>query len=109
MCGIVGLFAKSTEIEERLGEHLAAMLEQMSDRGPDSAGVAVYRDPAPAGSSKLTFFSADPLQDWEALARELRNAFGGASEPSVRASHAVFVVDAEAAEAESWIQDTHPG
>ena len=71
MCGIVGLFAKSPEIEERLGEHLAAMLAQMSDRGPDSAGVAVYRDPAPAGSSKLTLFSADPLQDWEALAGEL--------------------------------------
>ena len=28
--------------------HLAAMLAQMSDRGPDSAGVAVYRDPGPA-------------------------------------------------------------
>ena len=44
MCGIVGLFAKSSEIESSLGEHLAAMLTQMSDRGPDSAGVAVYRD-----------------------------------------------------------------
>ena len=41
MCGIVGLFAKSPAIEDRLGEHLAAMLRQMSDRGPDSAGVAV--------------------------------------------------------------------
>ena len=47
MCGIVGLFAKSAEIEEALGRHLGAMLEQMSDRGPDSAGVAIYRDPAP--------------------------------------------------------------
>jgi glutamate synthase domain-containing protein 1 len=108
MCGIVGLFAKSTEIEETLGEHLAAMLAQMSDRGPDSAGVAVYRDPAPAGASKLTLFSPDPLQDWEALAGELRNAFGGAPEPSVRASHAVFVVDAEAADADAWIRDTRP-
>ena len=70
MCGIVGLFAKSAEIEESLGRHLGAMLEQMSDRGPDSAGVAVYRDPAPTGSSKLTLFSADPLQDWNALAAE---------------------------------------
>ena len=43
MCGIVGLFAKSPAIEDRLGEHTAAMLRQMSDRGPDSAGVAVYR------------------------------------------------------------------
>ena len=49
MCGIVGLFAKSPAIEERLGVHLVAMLAQMSDRGPDSAGVAVYRDPAPTG------------------------------------------------------------
>jgi len=40
MCGIVGLFCKSPELEPRLGEHLAAMLEQMSDRGPDSAGEA---------------------------------------------------------------------
>src|SRR5919108_5146396 len=108
MCGIVGLFAKSAEIEESLGEHLAAMLAQMNDRGPDSAGIAVYRDAAPAGASKLTLFSPDALQDWDALAAELDKAFGGSPEPSVRASHAVFVVEAEADEAEAWIRDTHP-
>src|SRR4051794_27000184 len=104
MCGIVGLFAKSSEIEERLGEHLAAMLTQMSDRGPDSAGIAVYRDPAPPGASKLTLFSADPLQDWDALCNELANAFGGSPEASVRSSHAVLVVDAEADEADAWVR-----
>jgi methylamine---glutamate N-methyltransferase subunit A len=108
MCGIVGLFSKSPELEESLGEHLAAMLTQMSDRGPDSAGVAVYRDPAPPGSGKLTLFSADPLQDWDALAGELGKAFGGSPEPSVRSSHAVLVVDADAAEAEAWLRRTHP-
>ena len=45
MCGIVGLFCKSPELEPRLGELLSAMLVQMDERGPDSAGVAVYRDP----------------------------------------------------------------
>jgi glutamate synthase domain-containing protein 1 len=108
MCGIVGLFAKSTEIEESLGAHLAAMLAQMDDRGPDSAGVAVYRDAAPSGSSKLTLFSADALQDWDALAAELGQTFGGSPEPSVRASHVVFVVEAEADEAEAWIRSAHP-
>lgn len=108
MCGIVGLFAKSPEIEESLGQHLAAMLEQMSDRGPDSAGVAVYRDSAPSGSSKLTLFSPDPLQDWDAVAAELGNAFGGAPGASVRSSHAVLVVEAEAAEAETWVRAAHP-
>jgi glutamate synthase domain-containing protein 1 len=108
MCGIVGLFAKSTDIEERLGAHLAAMLEQMSDRGPDSAGVAVYRDPAPTGSSKLTLFSADPLYDWDGLAGELGNAFGGSPRAEVRSSHAVFVVEAEPGDAESWVRRAHP-
>lgn len=108
MCGIVGLFAKSSEVEDTLGEHLAAMLAQMSDRGPDSAGVAVYRDPAPSGSAKLTLFSADPLQDWNAVADELGRTFGGSPEASVRASHAVVVVEAEAPEAESWIRRAHP-
>jgi glutamate synthase domain-containing protein 1 len=108
MCGIVGLFSKSAEIEESLGVHLAEMLAQMNDRGPDSAGVAIYREPAPPGSSKLTLFSADPLQDWEAIAGDLMNAFGGSPEPEVRANHAVLVVDAEAADAEAWIRRTHP-
>jgi glutamate synthase domain-containing protein 1 len=109
MCGIVGLFAKSPEIEDALGSHLAAMLAQMNDRGPDSAGVAVYRDPASSGSSKLTLFSADPLQDWDALAADLGHAFGGSSEPDIRASHAVLVVEADAPEAEAWIRRAHPG
>jgi glutamate synthase domain-containing protein 1 len=109
MCGIVGLFAKTAELEDSLGAHLAAMLGQMGDRGPDSAGVAVYRDPAPVDASKLTLFSADPLQDWDALAAELGHAFGGSPQASVRSSHAVVVVDAEAADAEAWVRETHPG
>jgi methylamine---glutamate N-methyltransferase subunit A len=108
MCGIVGLFAKSLETEERLGVHLAAMLTQMSDRGPDSAGVAVYGDPAPTGSSKLTLFSADPLYDWQALCVALGRAFGGSPEASVRSTHAVLVVESEPLEAEAWVRRSHP-
>ncbi|MCS7007188.1 MAG: glutamine amidotransferase family protein [Thermoleophilia bacterium] len=108
MCGIVGLFAKSPQIEERLGAHLAAMLVQMSSRGPDSAGVAVYRDPAPFGASKLTLYSPDPAEDWSALAANLRSAFGGCEEPAVRASHAVLVVDAAADVAETWVREHRP-
>ena len=108
MCGIVGLFAKSPEIEERLGVHLAAMLVQMSSRGPDSAGVAVYRDPAPAGSSKLTLYSADSSEGWSSVRDALREEFGACEEPSVRASHAVFLVGADADEAESWMRANRP-
>ena len=108
MCGIVGLFSKSPEMEEHLGEHLASMLVQMSDRGPDSAGVAVYRHAAPVGWSKLTVFSADPDYDWQALEAELESALGTAGEPEVRASHAVFVLEADAASASAWLRSEHP-
>jgi glutamate synthase domain-containing protein 1 len=108
MCGIVGLFAKSPEIEERLGEHLAAMLVQMSSRGPDSAGVAVYRDPVPSGSSKLTLYSADPHERWGAFRDAACAAFGECSEPATRASHAVFVASVEADEAEKWVRANRP-
>ncbi|MGH3136767.1 MAG: class II glutamine amidotransferase [Gaiellaceae bacterium] len=108
MCGIVGLFAKSPAVEEHLGEHLAAMLVQMSSRGPDSAGVAVYRDPASSGWSKLTLYSANPREHWGAVLDGLRDAFGECDEPSIRASHAVLVVGADAAEADGWVRAHRP-
>jgi methylamine---glutamate N-methyltransferase subunit A len=108
MCGIVGLFAKSSEIEDQLGVHLEAMLVQMSSRGPDSAGVAVYRNPAPSGSSKLTLHSAVPTEAWHGVRDGLREAFGACEEPSVRASHAVLVVGAEAGDAEAWVRANRP-
>jgi len=54
MCGIVGLFLKNPDLEAALGQHLATMLAGMTERGPDSAGFAVYREPAPSGSVKVT-------------------------------------------------------
>ena len=42
MCGIVGLFLKDRSLEPALGGLLAGMLGTLCDRGPDSAGFAVY-------------------------------------------------------------------
>ena len=108
MCGIVGLFAKSSEIEQELGRHLERMLVQMNDRGPDSAGVAVYRDPVPAGSSKLTLQHPDEGYDWAALCASARSALGGESTFQRRANHAVVVVEADAPDAERWLAESHP-
>jgi glutamate synthase domain-containing protein 1 len=106
MCGIVGLFAKSAEVQERLGAELGAMLAQMADRGPDSAGLAVYRDPAPPGATKLSLFSEDPEEDWAAVAQELDPGHDG--ELAVIASHAVLVVDADAATAQARVRERRP-
>ena len=58
MCGIVGLFLKDRSLQPALGGHLARMLGVLSDRGPDSAGFAVYAAPQP-GMTKLTLRATD--------------------------------------------------
>lgn len=108
MCGIAGLYTKSATLREHLGAHLADMLEQLSDRGPDSAGVAFYRDPAPPGWCKVSLHSPSAAPDWNALSGELSVQFGEASAPRVRATHAVFEIAAEAEEAEAWLLERHP-
>jgi glutamate synthase domain-containing protein 1 len=84
------------------------MLEQLSFRGPDSAGVAFYRDPAPAGATKVSLYSSDPEHDWNLLRAELETVFGGASGPHVRATHAVFVVGGDAIDVQAWLAEHHP-
>ncbi len=108
MCGIAGLYLKSEALQPQLGAELAKMLEQLSFRGPDSAGVAFYRAPVPEGSSKVSLYSPDPDQDWTSVAASLAVEFGEVSGPRVRASHAVFVVPVEAAEAQQWLAEHYP-
>src|SRR3954452_24219712 len=99
MCGIVGLFCKNPELEPRLGSYLSAMLVQIDERGPDSAGVAIYRDPAPDGFSKLTLYSADRDFDWKQLGGEL---------VETREKHAVLLFEGDADEVEATVRAAHP-
>ncbi|MGW0173402.1 glutamine amidotransferase [Rhodococcus sp. NPDC003322] len=62
MCGIVGLHLREPSLHPRLGELLTGMLGEMVDRGPDSAGMAIYGDPAfsPAGHAAVSVLGAEP-------------------------------------------------
>jgi glutamate synthase domain-containing protein 1 len=61
MCGIVGLHLRDPDLYPRLGELLTGMLCEMSERGADSAGVAVYGDPvwSPPGYATVTVLDAE--------------------------------------------------
>ncbi len=92
MCGIVGLYFKNPALESRLGGMLADMLVQMTDRGPDSAGVAVYHDPVADSRVKITLQGPDDV-DWEAVRAELDDALDGDWSLTPLANHAVLVAD----------------
>ena len=46
MCGIVGLLLKDPLLRPQLGELMVPMLVGMTERGPDSSGVAVFAETA---------------------------------------------------------------
>jgi methylamine---glutamate N-methyltransferase subunit A len=92
MCGIVGLFLKDQKLAPELGGLLAGMLGTLCDRGPDSAGFAVYGTETP-GSVKLTL-RAPPGFDFGALTRRLEGAVGAPVRHDVHDTHAVVTLPA---------------
>ena len=98
MCGIVGLFLKDKSLEPKLGAMLADMLVTMTDRGPDSAGIAIYGD-AGDGLTKITVQSAEPGKDFADLDKDLKEAIGKPVAMMVKSTHAVLEFPADQTEA----------
>ena len=108
MCGIVGLYTKNPAYEQKLGDYLSSMLIEMTERGPDSAGIAVYRNPAPKGAIKLTLHNSDPSYPWQQLAKDLQAELGDKVEIEVRGSHAVMIAHEEYPVLSAWLHHHHP-
>ena len=108
MCGIVGLFLKNPALRDRLGARFAAMLAGMADRGPDSAGLAVFHDPVPESDCKLTLFAPDPDHDWNSLGDALAAALSETPRIEVRSNHAVLRIGGNAARAVEWLAANRP-
>ena len=94
MCGIVGLHLRNPQLYPRLGELLTGMLCEMSDRGSDSAGVAVYGDPrwSPAGQATVSVLDVD--EGPEHIAEALQPSLG---EVSVHRVDETLLVSADVA------------
>lgn len=98
MCGIVGLFIKDKALEPRLGELTAGMLATMCERGPDSAGFAVYGKPK-SGKTKITLQSATPEKDFADLAKTVEREIGAKVKLHTKSTHAVLTCPDDKAEA----------
>ncbi len=108
MCGIVGLFLKKETLRPRLGTLLTDMLITMTDRGPDSAGIAIYG--SDSGGLKMTVQSANPALDFDGLAALLTAGLGAAVAVRVIDTHAVLTLpDGSAAMARALLAEARPG
>jgi glutamate synthase domain-containing protein 1 len=107
MCGIVGLFLKNQALEPQLGSLVSGMLTTMCERGPDSAGFAVYGTPS-KGKGKITIQSAD-ADAFKGLAERIKKEAGVSADLALKSSHAVLTVPSDKSEAVvTWLRANTP-
>ncbi|KPW59254.1 Glutamine amidotransferase, s-II protein [Pseudomonas syringae pv. broussonetiae] len=97
MCGIVGLYLKNPALESQLGRLFEQMLEAMTDRGPDSAGFAIYGDEVAQGWVKLTLQATTEQYDFKALIAALQSRLDAPLDWFQNASAVVLKIQAEEA------------
>lgn len=98
MCGIVGLFLKKESLRPQLGDLLTDMLITMTDRGPDSAGIAIYGEEGEG--LKMTVQSDTPKTAFDGLDGALEAVLGKKVAMKVTDTHAVLALP-EGTEAEA--------
>jgi glutamate synthase domain-containing protein 1 len=103
MCGIVGLLLKNPALRPQLGELMVPMLIGMTERGPDSAGLAVFTQPVDSSQHKLSLYAGENNVDWDAFLAALTAAMAGSPELRRASNHAVLTTAAPPADVEAWI------
>lgn len=94
MCGIVGLACKTDRYVAELGALVTNMLDALTSRGPDSAGVAIYERDVAEHAWKYSLHVPAKAYDWARLGSGLAEAVGQEVEVRRRGSGAVLVSDA---------------
>ena len=108
MCGIVGIYLKNPELRPRLGAIFSPMLIEMTERGPDSSGVALYREDDSPGSGKVVAYDPDTGVDWDATAVRAAAELGDEVDVARVASHVILRSGSGAAALRTWVERNLP-
>ena len=107
MCGIVGLYLKNPTLQPKLGAMFKPMIIEMTARGPDSAGVAVYRNPVKKDEIKFSLAHDDTSYDWKAIDTGLEKALKCDVTTKTIGNHCILVTTAKEDAAIQWLKTHH--
>jgi len=107
MCGIVGLLLKKQSLRPKLGELMVPMLIGMTERGPDSSGMAVFGSREGGERRKLSLYCADEGFNWSHLEGSVLEHLGDARF-EVKANHCILSTAAEPASVRVWLATHFP-
>ena len=84
------------------------MLSEMTDRGPDSAGFAIYRDGV-EGEAKVSVYDAAGAEDWPATASAIEGAIGVPVTVERASTHVILRAKTDPATLRGWLETHRPG
>ena len=112
MCGIVGLLVKKPALRSRLGELMVPMLIGMTERGPDSAGLAVFTEPLAENMRKISLYSGMYEEsadfNWLGLGHELKEHLGIDATIAPQGNHAILTASIAPEPVKRWIKERYP-
>ena len=109
MCGIVGLYLKNPKLQPQLGAMFKPMLIEMTARGPDSAGVAVYRNPVKDNEVKFSLAHDDKAFNWRHVEAGLEEALNCEASIHQIGTHCILVTDGKEEDVVKWLKAHAPG
>ncbi len=108
MCGIVGLLLKKPELREQLGQLAMPMLIGMTERGPDSAGLAVFTEELHGAQRKYSLYAPDWEYDWPGFETVFISKFGSGASLAIMGNHAVLTCSEPADKVRPWVKQAFP-
>jgi methylamine---glutamate N-methyltransferase subunit A len=108
MCGIIGLLIKQPHLRNQLGKLTVPMLIGMSERGPDSAGLAVFTEILANPYRKYSLYSGGKDFAWQTLGQALQTQFETAPDLQNHGNQAVLTTDLPPTTLKSWLQAHYP-
>jgi methylamine---glutamate N-methyltransferase subunit A len=108
MCGIVGLLVKNPSMRANIGELMMPMLIGMTERGPDSAGMAVFTAPVAGNELKYSLYAPTMDFNWQGLAHDFDAHLGSKVSLSTKGNHAILISHLETPTIKTWIKEHYP-
>ena len=109
MCGIVGLLVKNQKMRPNIGSLMMPMLIGMTERGPDSAGLAIFGQSVADDVRKFSLYTSDMDFNWQKLSHDFLTHSGSkVVNFTQKANHAVLTTHLEPAKVKTWLKEHYP-
>lgn len=108
MCGIVGLLVRNPKMRDTIGELMLPMLIGMTERGPDSAGLAMFSAPVADDARKFNLYSAQQDFNWKGLVADFEKSLNSKAKIEPKTNHAVITTTLSPTMVKAWLKTNYP-